>query len=359
MNILEEIDQVDKKIIEIMQKNPTISYSDLAKIINKSQPAVGARILKLARSGIANTQFGMNFHNPNLPLFLIDLETNDYAQLERRIQNCPFIINDLQKTGQSNILLFATATSTQKFNEIVDPCLRRDKTIQHLNTMPIFRIDKDFIMPIDLKMEFYEKIFCSNDCPFKERKIIATSQGNVIPIYEGLEKNTDLKVYFDRLLDSMKALSKSDTIIIRFADKNNQLKSFMSKGLNPEVLKGENSINMSDCMCGFVCKGDKLGEALTEKGSFVLNNKSSLNKIPPELKTTMSLSCLNGIYNSIALIPIKTFEFVFGMIFLGSYEKENFSDDVIKKIESAANMIANAIYNILAKGPEIKANNSN
>jgi len=46
-NELLKIDEADKKIIEMIEENPDITHSDIAKEIEKSQPAVGARIIKL------------------------------------------------------------------------------------------------------------------------------------------------------------------------------------------------------------------------------------------------------------------------------------------------------------------------
>ncbi|MFW9820706.1 MAG: AsnC family transcriptional regulator, partial [Candidatus Thorarchaeota archaeon] len=49
-NELLSIDDDDKRIIEMIEKDPDITHSDIAKEIDKSQPAVGARIIKLERN---------------------------------------------------------------------------------------------------------------------------------------------------------------------------------------------------------------------------------------------------------------------------------------------------------------------
>jgi len=44
-----EIDDDDKKILSLIQKDINITQAEIAGKINKIQPAVGARILKLER----------------------------------------------------------------------------------------------------------------------------------------------------------------------------------------------------------------------------------------------------------------------------------------------------------------------
>ena len=49
---LTKIDNIDKRIIETLQKNPSITHSQIAKNLERSQPAIGARIKKLSEKGI-------------------------------------------------------------------------------------------------------------------------------------------------------------------------------------------------------------------------------------------------------------------------------------------------------------------
>ena len=42
-----KIDEVDKSIIELIQKEPTLTHTEIAKKVNRSQPTIGTRIRKL------------------------------------------------------------------------------------------------------------------------------------------------------------------------------------------------------------------------------------------------------------------------------------------------------------------------
>ena len=60
-----DLDNIDKSIIALLQENPAITHSDIAKKLNRSQPAIGARIKKLNDKGILDTQIGVNFQAIN------------------------------------------------------------------------------------------------------------------------------------------------------------------------------------------------------------------------------------------------------------------------------------------------------
>ena len=55
------LDDLDKSIITLLQNQPNITHSKIAKEIGRSQPAVGSRIHRLEERGIVSAQFGLNF----------------------------------------------------------------------------------------------------------------------------------------------------------------------------------------------------------------------------------------------------------------------------------------------------------
>jgi len=75
MNSNIRLDEKDRQIITLFQKNPEISQSEIAEIIGLSQPSVGMRIKKLKDRGILSHIVGMNFKKVNL--FLAKVEISD------------------------------------------------------------------------------------------------------------------------------------------------------------------------------------------------------------------------------------------------------------------------------------------
>ncbi|MHA1618079.1 MAG: Lrp/AsnC family transcriptional regulator, partial [Promethearchaeota archaeon] len=76
MSLLSKLDDIDKSIIKILQDDPNITHSQIAKELSRSQPAIGARIKKLTEKGILATQIGVDFSNPeiNSSLNLVKVE---------------------------------------------------------------------------------------------------------------------------------------------------------------------------------------------------------------------------------------------------------------------------------------------
>lgn len=71
------MDEIDKKIITLIQEDPSMTHSKIAKIIQKSQPTVGKRIKKLTDSGILKIQPGINFKNADISLVIVRLKTKN------------------------------------------------------------------------------------------------------------------------------------------------------------------------------------------------------------------------------------------------------------------------------------------
>ena len=71
MNLGLEIDNIDMNIIKIIQKNPNLTHTQIAKKVNRSQPTVGMRIRKLEEKGLIKFQAGINLKklDPSLIFF--------------------------------------------------------------------------------------------------------------------------------------------------------------------------------------------------------------------------------------------------------------------------------------------------
>jgi len=80
-NEILSIDDDDKKIIEMIEKDPDITHSDIAKEIEKSQPAVGARIIKLERKNLLTKQVGFNVKNVDIKVAIVYISTKDVENI--------------------------------------------------------------------------------------------------------------------------------------------------------------------------------------------------------------------------------------------------------------------------------------
>ena len=186
--LFDEMDDVDKKIISFLQEDSDISYTEIGKLLNKSQPAIGARVLKLAREGILGTQKGINFRTSGLPLMSLEVRSTDAERMVKRSKVCPFILNSFKKLGDNNFQLLVTASNIEGINEIIDDCFRKDTSIQSIKSSLIVTMDKDFILPVNFDLENYEGYNCPLDCPFNTHEL-EMEIGQSFPIIEKITHN--------------------------------------------------------------------------------------------------------------------------------------------------------------------------
>ncbi len=166
-NELLSIDDDDKKIIEMIEKNPDITHSDIAKEIDKSQPAVGARIIKLERKNLLTKQVGFNIRKVDIKVAIVYISTKDVDNIVKKIENCPFINHAFKISGEFNLLCFIAASDLQTIEKLVDLCFRRDKNVINVKTNILIESIHDFVVPIDFQIENFDGRYCGPDCSMK------------------------------------------------------------------------------------------------------------------------------------------------------------------------------------------------
>ena len=156
--ILNEIDEIDKNIIEMLQSKPSITHSEIAKKLDRSQPAIGARIKKLEDKGILATQIGVNFNQIDiLNLIKVEISTSNPNEILEMAQKCPYIINVLKMSGKFNILMFMACSSLKRLDHIIDRHFRTSETIRNIRLDLITGISKKFILPISFCIEDFKE----------------------------------------------------------------------------------------------------------------------------------------------------------------------------------------------------------
>ena len=158
------IDEADKKIIEMIEENPGITHSNIAKEIEKSQPAVGARILKLERKHLLTKQVGFNIKKVDINVAIVYISTKDVEAIVKKIVNCPFINHAFKISGEFNVLCFVAASDLQTIEKLVDLCFRRDDNVINVKTNILIESIHDFVVPIDFQIENFDGRYCGPDC---------------------------------------------------------------------------------------------------------------------------------------------------------------------------------------------------
>jgi len=156
------IDDDDYKIIEMMEKNPDVTHSAIAREIEKSQPAVGARIIKLERKHLLTKQVGFNVKMVDLKVAIVFVATKDVETIVNKIKKCPFVNHAFKISGEFNLLCFVAASDLQTIEKLVDLCFRKDPNVINVKTNILIDSVHDFVIPIDFQIEKFD--FHSNIC---------------------------------------------------------------------------------------------------------------------------------------------------------------------------------------------------
>ncbi len=117
-------DNIDKKIIEMLQKNARVSIKDIAKEVFLSSPAVSARIEYLEKSGIIS-----GYHAQVNPMFLgyhikafinLEVEPSQKKEFYPFIQAIPNVIECNCVTGDYSMLIEVAYRSTVELDHFIN-----------------------------------------------------------------------------------------------------------------------------------------------------------------------------------------------------------------------------------------------
>lgn len=149
------MDDIDKKIFTLIQEDPSMSHSEIAKMIKKSQPTVGIRIKKLMDSGILKIQPGINFKNAAITLVIVNLKTKNPQNLFEMVRRCPYMLNAFNLSGDYNVSIFLASSDIRQLYDVVNNHFRANSEVQKVSMDIISNIAQDFILP----MNIYSKAF--------------------------------------------------------------------------------------------------------------------------------------------------------------------------------------------------------
>ena len=147
-NELLDIDDDDKRIIELIEENPDITHREIAEEIGKSQPAVGARIIKLERKHLLNKQVGFNLKKANIKTVLVFIATKDVEGIVEKIKNTDLINYAFKISGKYNLLCFIAGKNLKTRERLVDFYFRDDPNVTAVETEVIIESLHDFVIPI-------------------------------------------------------------------------------------------------------------------------------------------------------------------------------------------------------------------
>ncbi len=168
-----KLDDIDKRIITLVQESPNLTHTEIAKKISRSQPTVGMRIKKLKKDGILQFQPGINFRKVDLHLATVEIKSKNPEEILDMAKFCPFMLNAFKLSGEHNILILLASSKIEKLDNIINYHFRRNPDVSYVSMEIITEIAKDFILPIDFDSEDHDPNIddgCGEKCKYRIAK---------------------------------------------------------------------------------------------------------------------------------------------------------------------------------------------
>jgi len=147
------MDDIDKSILNCVQKDPNISHAKIAKKINRSQPTVGTRIRKLEELGVLKFQAGINMKTADLILARVDLQTKNPQEIEDLVKKCPYMINAFQLSGILNFNILMFGFKINDIDYIVNKHFRSNPNVKRVSLDIITNVIDDLVLPLNLNFD--------------------------------------------------------------------------------------------------------------------------------------------------------------------------------------------------------------
>lgn len=158
-----KIDEIDKKIISILQENPKITHVEIASIVNKSQGAIHRRISNLKKNLISH-QVGVNIKKVETSVVKVEIFAKNQPEFYEKILKCPFIFQALKISGLYNLCIFIYGLDHEAIDNMIDNCIRSELNVLKIKTNLIIESIKNMIVPINFDKKYIKDFGCSGYC---------------------------------------------------------------------------------------------------------------------------------------------------------------------------------------------------
>lgn len=124
------IDNLDKRILEIMKKDSRCPYVEIADKLGVSEGTVRSRVHKMTEDGIIRG-FTIKTSSKNVKALVevkIDVNT-DTEEIARELSKYEGVTEVFEVTGDQDIIAIVDVESSQSLNEIIERVRRYDNVL--------------------------------------------------------------------------------------------------------------------------------------------------------------------------------------------------------------------------------------
>jgi len=148
-----KLDDIDRKIITLIQKDPNITHSEIAQHVDRSQPTIGMRLKKLTNSGVLKIQAGLNFKTVDIFYAFVYIQTDDPDIIMEQAKHCPFMMNAYKLSGEYNIILTLASSRLDKLDAMVNSHFRIESKIHSVKMEVVIDIANDLVLPVNFALQ--------------------------------------------------------------------------------------------------------------------------------------------------------------------------------------------------------------
>jgi DNA-binding Lrp family transcriptional regulator len=149
-----KIDNINKKILFLLQKDARLTYKEIAAELKRSETTIRDRIKAMERIGIIQgytalidkTALGLNFFamifaNPN--------SSSDLDAITEKIKKVKNVLRVYQISGHHRLAIFMVAPSYKELKEIIKSQLITIGLVDE-EIVTVLEADREFISPLEI-----------------------------------------------------------------------------------------------------------------------------------------------------------------------------------------------------------------
>ena len=149
-----KIDNINKQIITLLQKDARITYKEIANELKRSETTIRDRIKAMERIGIIQgytalidkTALGLNFFSM---ILANPVSSSDLDSITDKIKKVKNVLRVYQISGNKRLAIFMVAPSYKDLKEIIKsqliPLGLKDEEI-----VSVLEADREFISPLEI-----------------------------------------------------------------------------------------------------------------------------------------------------------------------------------------------------------------
>jgi len=149
-----KIDNINKQIIFLLQKDARITYKEIAAELKRSETTIRDRIKAMERVGIIQgytalidkTALGLNFFSM---IFANPVSSSDLDSITDKVKKVKNVLRVYQISGNKRLAIFMVAPSYKELKEIIRmqliPLGLKDEEI-----VSVLEADREFISPLEI-----------------------------------------------------------------------------------------------------------------------------------------------------------------------------------------------------------------